>query len=159
MSSKIDSGESDDETENNLDNEDFEALFVKNFKKLLNKNKSGMKRNFLKNKAQNRNNYLPKIDKPTGKSFSKNSSKGIKCFECQGYGHIVAKCANRVERRLDRALNVTWDDDSEEQKSQSESISECGGKFIASRSRSSKIFSVQGSSDRFPCQIYIPLPN
>lgn len=53
MSSKIDNRESDDETENNLDNEDLEALFVKNFKKLLNKNKSGMKRNFLKNKAQN----------------------------------------------------------------------------------------------------------
>lgn len=45
--SKIDNGESDDETKNNLDNEDLEALFVKKFK-FLNKNKSDMKRNFLK---------------------------------------------------------------------------------------------------------------
>lgn len=95
---------------------------------------------------------MPMIDKPIDKSFSKNSSKGIKCFECQGYGHIAAKCANRVERRLERALNVTWDDDSEEEKSESESISECGGKFIAFMSRPSKISSIQGSSDRFACQ-------
>ena len=118
-----------------------------------------MKRDFLKNEAQNRNNYVPKTNEPTGKSFSKNSSKGIKCFECQGYRHISAKSANRVERHLDRALNVTWDDDSEEEKSESESISKYGGKFIAIMSRSSKISSVHGSSDRFPCQIYIPLPN
>ena len=39
VSSKIDSGESNDETENNSNNEDLEALFVKKFKKFLNKNK------------------------------------------------------------------------------------------------------------------------
>ena len=76
VSSKFDSGESDDEIESTSDNEVLEALalFVKKFKKFLNKNKSGLRNNFLINKGQNRNNQVPTIDKPTGKRFSKNSS-------------------------------------------------------------------------------------
>ena len=45
-------------------------------------------------------------------------------------------------------MNVTWDDDYEDEKSETESLSESVGKFITFKSRSSKISSVQGSSDR-----------
>lgn len=60
----------------------------------------------------------------------------------QGYGNIASKCANRVDRRLGKALNVTWDDDSYEEKRESESITEGAKKFIAFVSRSTKISSV-----------------
>lgn len=124
VSSKNESCEYDDETKATSENDELEAFFVKKFKKFLTNNKSGMKKNFLKNEGQTRNSYVPKGDKPTEKSFSKSSSKDIKCFECQGYGHIAAKCANRVDKWLDRALNVTWDDESKDEKSELESIGE-----------------------------------
>ena len=101
--------DSDDEFDYGSDDEDFEAIFVKKFKKLLDKKKSGLKCSHKKNKAQNRNNYMPKSDKPFGKS----SSKGIQCFESQGYHHTTATCGNRKEKRLGKALNAKWNDDSE----------------------------------------------
>ena len=83
VSSKYEGGESNHGTESNYENEDLEALIAKKLKKILNKNKGDMKRSFLKNKAQNMNSYVPKLDRLNGKSPLKNSSKGIQCFECQ----------------------------------------------------------------------------
>lgn len=108
------------------------------------KRKSGLKCGHPKNKAQTRNNNVPKRDKPSGKSFS----KGIQCFECQGYGHIAAECANRKEKRLSKALNITWDNDSENENCEPKSPTQGPRKFIAFMAKYLDIFSEQGSSDR-----------
>lgn len=80
----------DDESENDFDNVELEALFVKKFKKYLNINKKNLNKEFSKNKSFNKSKFVPKIDKTS----SKNTNKPIQCFECQGFGHPASKCAN-----------------------------------------------------------------
>ena len=65
------------------------------------------------------------------KNKSKGTSKLIRSFECQGYGHTAAKCANCKEKSKGKALNVAWDEESNEEVSESDSASSESGKFIA----------------------------
>ena len=67
------------------------------------------------NKAPYKTKYVPE------KNPFKRSTKNIQCFECQGYGHIAAKCANRKEKGKGKALNVSWEEDIDEDKSDPES--------------------------------------
>ena len=41
-----------------------------------------------------------------------NKNKGIQCKECEGYGHIQAKCANT--RKKNKSYTVTWSDEESE---------------------------------------------
>ena len=78
----------------------------------------------LKNKKAKKdgNNKAPyKTKSVPEKNPSKGSTKPIQCFECQGYGHTAAKCANRKEKSKGKALNVSWEEDTDEEKSEPES--------------------------------------
>lgn len=71
---------------------------------------------------------MPKSDK----NPLKRSSKSIQCYERQGYDHTATKCDNCKEKRKGKALSVSWDDDSEEERSdQPESPSNAFEKFVA----------------------------
>ena len=52
--------------------------------------KNNLKKELQNNKAPNKAKFVPKSDKNPGKG----PSKPIQCYECQGYGHTAAKCAN-----------------------------------------------------------------
>ncbi|KAK9930158.1 hypothetical protein M0R45_027210 [Rubus argutus] len=91
------------------------ALLTKEFKKFLKtKNaSSGSSRNFSnQRKGFDSERHFDKSSRFTQK---KNSSEKIKCFECGGFGHIAAECANRKQTPKDsKALTSTWDDSDEE---------------------------------------------
>ena len=65
-----------------------------------------------------------KITKSVGKS---KSSKGIRCYECQGYGHTSSDCANRKSKKM--TFYLTWND--KEKKSESTKPDISKEKFIA----------------------------
>ena len=117
----------------------------KNSKKYLNNNKKNLKKEFPKNKSFNK----PKIAPKNYKNSSKNANKPIQCFECQGFGHPASKCANRLERNKRNALNVSWEEDSENENSESKSQFEYA-KFVAFMSSTNLSFE-QGSSDKSKC--------
>ena len=67
----------------------------------------------------------PKFNKKNGneknnsiKIETKSSSK-IKCYECQGMGHIVAECPNKLKKN-EKVTQVTWDDSDESNQSDDE---------------------------------------
>ena len=66
------------------------------------------------------------------KSEKKDSAKGTKCFECQGYGHYANECANKKNGTKKKALNTTWDEESsEEEEKDAEADSSENVKFVA----------------------------
>ena len=72
------------------------------------------------------------------KSKKKDSAKGIKCFECQGYGHYANECANKKKCTKKKALNTTWDEESSEEEKDPEANSSknVNGKFVALMAKS-----------------------
>ena len=116
----------------------------KNSKKYLNNNKKNLKKEFPKNKSFNKPKTAPK----NYKNSSKNANKPIQCFECQGFGHPASKCANRLERNKGKALNVSWEEDSENENSESKSQFEYA-KFVAFMTSNYSSFE-QESSDKDP---------
>ena len=132
----------DSSSESECDSEDagFEKYFIKKFKKML-KNKKAKKDG--NNKAPYKTKSVPE------KNPSKGSTKPIQCFECQGFGHPAYKCANWLERNKGKALNVSWEEDSENENSESKSQFEYA-KFVAFMSSTNLSFE-QGSSDKSKC--------
>ncbi|KAL5827552.1 hypothetical protein ACOSQ4_019349 [Xanthoceras sorbifolium] len=55
--------------------------------------------------------FVPrKFDNDNGKS------KGVQCYECQGFGHIAFECANiQINLKKGIALNITWSDNDDEE--------------------------------------------
>ena len=104
--------DSSSESECDLEDAEFEKYFIKKFKKML-KNKKAKKDG--NNKAPYKTKFVSE------KNTSKGSTKPIQCFECQGYGHTAAKCVNKKEKSKGKALNVSWEEDTDEEKSEPES--------------------------------------
>ena len=77
------------------------------------------------------------------KNFEKmKSSKGIQCYECQGYEHIASECGNRKSKK--KALNTTWDDETSDENDKNPESTEPDtgkGKYIAFMATSSSIAS------------------
>ncbi|CAL2238862.1 unnamed protein product [Prunus armeniaca] len=47
----------------------------------------------------------------------KNPREKVKCFECEGYGHISSECANTLKKQTDgknKAMHTTWSDSESE---------------------------------------------
>ena len=78
---------------------------------------------------------------------SKGSTKPIQCFECQGYGHIAAKCANIKEKSKGKVLNVSWEEDTDGEKREPESPDNDFQNYVAFMALST-VSSMQGSSDK-----------
>lgn len=130
----------DSSSESECDSKDaeFEKYFIKKFKKML-KNKKAKKDG--NNKAPYKTKSVPE------KNSSKESTKPIQCFECQCYGHNAAKCANRKEKSKGKALNMSWEEDTDEEKSEPESLDNDFKNCVAFMALSI-VSSMQGSSDR-----------
>ena len=46
------------------------------------------------------------------------NSERVQCYECQGFGHFPQECPTRL--RKNKALAITWDDESESDKDESD---------------------------------------
>lgn len=63
-----------------------------------------------------------------------------------GHGHTVAKCANRKEKCKGKALNVSWEEETQDEKSEPDSSSNDIGKFVVFIAMSNVSY-VKGSFD------------
>ncbi|XP_034199396.1 uncharacterized protein LOC117614627 [Prunus dulcis] len=54
----------------------------------------------------------------------KTTKERVKCYECEGYGHISSECANTQKKQNGKAkaLNVTWSDSDSESESEENTI-------------------------------------
>ncbi|XP_021830170.1 uncharacterized protein LOC110770354 [Prunus avium] len=55
----------------------------------------------------------------------KNPREKVKCFECEGYGHISSKCANTLKKQKDgknKAMHTTWSDSDYDSENNEKSI-------------------------------------
>ncbi|KAL5764699.1 hypothetical protein ACOSQ2_017293 [Xanthoceras sorbifolium] len=60
--------------------------------------------------ANSKRDYLPRKN-----NNDKGKSKGVQCYECQGFGHIASECANVQNKpKKGKALNITWSDSDDE---------------------------------------------
>ncbi|CAM8967800.1 unnamed protein product [Rhodiola kirilowii] len=104
------------------------ALLTKNFNKLLKKiNRRGASQNSLnqsKNLDARRVDFQPR-ERQSDQKENGNSgrTKGIKCRECGGYGHIQAECANTLKKKNGKSLNISWSDDETEESTEEEETS------------------------------------
>ena len=64
----------------------------------------------------------PKFNKKNGNDKNNSikietkSSRKIKCYECQGMGHIAIDCLNRLKKK-EKVMQVTWHDSDESDQS------------------------------------------
>ncbi|XP_061999122.1 uncharacterized protein LOC133716425 [Rosa rugosa] len=103
------------------------ALLTKQFKKFLKlgRSPSSSFRNFSGSTSSKRNqNDDVSNDKysKSSKFFQKKSfGEKPKCFECQGYGHLAADCANKkFKSQSNRAFKTSWSDSESETQSDHE---------------------------------------
>jgi len=92
---------SEDDSE---DEEKAVAMLAKNFKRL-------MKDDRFKKKFSERVKKPPREAEP--EEEEKKDSRGPRCFECSGFGHIRADCGN-LKKGKGKAYNMTLSDESEE---------------------------------------------
>ncbi|CAL2238370.1 unnamed protein product [Prunus armeniaca] len=55
----------------------------------------------------------------------KNPREKVKCFECEGYGHISSECANTLKKQKDgknKAMHTTWSDSESECENDEKSV-------------------------------------
>ncbi|XP_040375499.1 uncharacterized protein LOC121053110 [Rosa chinensis] len=103
------------------------ALLTKQFKKFLKSGRSfsSNSKNFSGSTSSKRNQIddafndkYSKSSKPFQKKFFGDKPK---CFECQGYGHLAADCANKnYKSQSNRAFKTSWSDSESETQSDHE---------------------------------------
>ncbi|XP_019189390.1 PREDICTED: uncharacterized protein LOC109183784 [Ipomoea nil] len=65
-----------------------------------------------------------------GQSKEKSTSKGIRCYECEGFGHVQAECPTYF--RLKKSMSaVTWSDDDSDGETGGSDSDEISGNFVA----------------------------
>ncbi|KAM6563438.1 hypothetical protein CsatB_023436 [Cannabis sativa] len=87
------------------------ALLTRNYEKFL-------KKNYRRNSPADKENFLKRnkgVNVKQGQAPTDQKGRGIKCRECDGYGHIQAECANTLKKK--KALTTTWSDSEEEKNS------------------------------------------
>jgi RNA-binding protein YhbY len=97
-------GSSKDGSENE---EEAVAMLAKNFGTL-------MRNDWFKKKFSEKMKKAPRESKP--EEAEKKDPRGLRCFECSGFGHIRADCVN-LKRENGNAYNATLSDKSEEEES------------------------------------------
>ncbi|XP_019189509.1 PREDICTED: uncharacterized protein LOC109183937 [Ipomoea nil] len=64
-------------------------------------------------------------------SKDKTGGKGIKCYECEGYGHVQAECPTYLRRKKSMKVVLTWSDDDEPETDPGSDPDEISGNFVA----------------------------
>lgn len=120
------SKEEDDHQDDEFHAEEF-AFLSWQFKKFFKSQNSRVH----DSKTQSSTNTKTKYFDPTDGSLKsrrftekRKSKEGIKCFECEGYGHIASECANTLNKQNSKtkALNATWSDSESESESEENTV-------------------------------------
>ncbi|XP_019154690.1 PREDICTED: uncharacterized protein LOC109151226 [Ipomoea nil] len=64
-------------------------------------------------------------------SKDKTGGKGIKCYECEGYGHVQAECPTYLRRKKSMKVALTWSNDDEPETDPGFDPDEISGNFVA----------------------------
>ncbi|XP_019188855.1 PREDICTED: uncharacterized protein LOC109183091 [Ipomoea nil] len=64
-------------------------------------------------------------------SKDKTGGKGIKCYECEGYGHVQAECPTYLRRKKSMKVALTWSDNDEPETDPGSDPDEISGNFVA----------------------------
>ncbi|KAG5558740.1 hypothetical protein RHGRI_008637 [Rhododendron griersonianum] len=113
----------------------------KNFKKFLKKNRTSHDSSFKISNNKGRINFSSGKEKRE----EKGAPLGLKCYECYGYGHLAHECVNKLKKKTNLKVNITWDDDSDSEKFEKEQ--ENNTNFIAFGASLQSNFSEHESSD------------
>ncbi|XP_019173231.1 PREDICTED: uncharacterized protein LOC109168701 [Ipomoea nil] len=73
--------------------------------------------------------YKPPGSRPS-QSKEKPNSKGIRCYECEGFGHVQAECPTYLRRKKSMSA-VTWSDDDSDGETGGSDPDEISGNFVA----------------------------
>jgi hypothetical protein len=98
---KVEASSKDDSEEE----EKAVAMLAKNFRRL-------MRDDRFKKKFSEKMKNAPRETEP--KEVEQKDPRGLKCFECSGFGHIQANCGN-LKKGKGKAYNVTLSAESEEE--------------------------------------------
>ncbi|KAK2445253.1 gag-protease polyprotein [Trifolium repens] len=104
FTSNTDSKEADDDLDTREDLSDEIVVFGKQFNKIMKRVDRRSRRNV--------EHIQPNISKQ-GNTLAKSMTeedKGVRCFECEGYGHIRSECATYLKRQK-KGLAVSWSDE------------------------------------------------
>ncbi|XP_024018585.1 uncharacterized protein LOC112090762 [Morus notabilis] len=97
-----------DETDEDEDLSESLTFLTKKFNEMLRKfNKKGRFGENSKNKNSQKKNFNSQ------RFEDKKRKEGIQCRECEGFGHVQAKCANTLKKK-NKAATASWSDDSDE---------------------------------------------
>ncbi|XP_062088790.1 uncharacterized protein LOC133795353 [Humulus lupulus] len=107
------------------------ALLTKNYARFLKKNFK--QNNYGGKENQNRKQFY---NGPKQGQQPEKKNRGIKCRECEGFGHIQAECANTLKKK--KAFAVTWSDSDEDKEENSSGDSDGEKQMVAFMARSSK---------------------
>ncbi|KAG5550305.1 hypothetical protein RHGRI_015311 [Rhododendron griersonianum] len=112
----------------------------KNFKKFFKKNRTSHDSSFKISNNKGRINFSSGKEKRE----EKGAPLGLKCYECYGYGHLAHECVNKLKKKTNLKVNITWDDDSDSEKFEKEQENT---NFIAFGASLQSNFSEHESSD------------
>ncbi|KAG5515326.1 hypothetical protein RHGRI_036389 [Rhododendron griersonianum] len=112
----------------------------KNFKKFFKKNRTSHDSCFKISNNKGRINFSSGKEKRE----EKGAPLGLKCYECYGYGHLAHECVNKLKKKTNLKVNITWDDDSDSEKFEKEQENT---NFIAFGASLQSNFSEHESSD------------
>ncbi|KAG5557324.1 hypothetical protein RHGRI_007543 [Rhododendron griersonianum] len=112
----------------------------KNFKKFFKKNRTSHDSSFKISNNKGRINFSSRKEKRE----EKGAPLGLKCYECYGYGHLAHECVNKLKKKTNLKVNITWDDDSDSEKFEKEQENT---NFIAFGASLQSNFSEHESSD------------
>ncbi|XP_062080191.1 uncharacterized protein LOC133784942 [Humulus lupulus] len=107
------------------------TLLTKNYARFLTKNFK--KNNYGGKENQNRKQFY---NGPKQGQQPEKKNCGIKCRECEGFGHIQAECANTLKKK--KAFAVTWSDSDEDKEENNSGNCDREKQMVAFMARSSK---------------------
>ncbi|XP_019167626.1 PREDICTED: uncharacterized protein LOC109163328 [Ipomoea nil] len=110
-----------------------------------NKHKKGTSLNMSKTGAKNVvSNSKPATSRPARSKEKLN--KGIRCYECEGFGHVRAECPTYLRRKKSMTA-TTWSDDEPESETADSDAEEMFGNFVAFTARSTTCSEPGDASD------------
>ncbi|XP_019194729.1 PREDICTED: uncharacterized protein LOC109188527 [Ipomoea nil] len=98
-------------------------------------------------------NSKPAASRPA-RSREKSNNKGIKCYECEGFGHVQAECPTYLRRKKSMTA-TTWSDDEPESEAAGSAQKKCSWEALlkANRIVSSEVRVLQNAVNVFKGQV------
>ncbi|XP_019193992.1 PREDICTED: uncharacterized protein LOC109187992 [Ipomoea nil] len=134
-----------EEQDDTAPNDDSVAFLTKQFSNFLkqvsqkntqnNKHKKGTSTNVPKTGTKSGVSNSKNTDSRPARPKEKSNNKGIRCYECEGFGHVQAECPTYLRRKKSMTV-TTWSDDELESENVESDAEEMFGNFVAFAAKS-----------------------